>query len=72
MSNAEQPKSEFRGKIYDSVVDTIGATPLVRIARMAEAEGCKADLVAKLEFFNPMVFMCGRRLAIPMVVSVIG
>ena len=54
MSNAEQPKSEFRGKIYDSVVDTIGATPLVRIARMAEAEGCKADLVAKLEFFNPL------------------
>lgn len=57
MSNAGQntPKSaEFRGKIYDSVVDTIGATPLVRIPRIAEAEGCKAELVAKLEFFNPL------------------
>ncbi len=57
MSNADQntPKSaEFRGKIYDSVVDTIGATPLVRIPRIAEAEGCKAELVAKLEFFNPL------------------
>lgn len=46
--------AEFRGRIYDSVVDTIGATPLVRIPRLAEAEGCKADLVAKLEFFNPL------------------
>ena len=57
MSNADQntPKSaEFRDKIYDSVVDTIGATPLVRIPRIAEAEGCKAELVAKLEFFNPL------------------
>ena len=55
MSSSENQKTrEFRGKIYDSVVDTIGATPLVRIGRMAEAEGCKADLVAKLEFFNPL------------------
>ena len=54
MSNAQKTSSEFRGKIYDSVVDTIGATPLVRIARMAEEAGCKADLVAKLEFFNPL------------------
>ncbi len=45
---------EFRGRIYESIVDTIGATPLVRIGRLAEAEGCHADLVAKLEFFNPL------------------
>lgn len=48
----QQP--EFRGRIYDSVVDTIGATPLVRMGRLAAAEGCHADLVAKLEFFNPL------------------
>jgi cysteine synthase A len=55
MSTADQNHpAEFRGRIYDSVVDTIGATPLVRIPRFAEAEGCKADLVAKLEFFNPL------------------
>tara|TARA_R110002110_G_scaffold415612_6_gene652096 strand:- start:124429 stop:125400 length:972 start_codon:yes stop_codon:yes gene_type:complete len=55
MSTADQNHpAEFRGRIYDSVVDTIGATPLVRIPRLAEAEGCKADLVAKLEFFNPL------------------
>ncbi|MDH3738934.1 MAG: cysteine synthase A [Alphaproteobacteria bacterium] len=57
MSTAEplidlQP--EFRGRIYDSIVDTIGATPLVRMGRLAAAEGCHADLVAKLEFFNPL------------------
>jgi len=55
MSTTEQNQpAEFRGHIYDSIVDTIGATPLVRIPRLAEAEGCKADLVAKLEFFNPL------------------
>lgn len=52
MSTASGP--EFRGKIYDSVVDTIGATPLVRLSRLADSEGCKADLLAKLEFFNPL------------------
>jgi cysteine synthase A len=46
--------AEFRGHIYESIVDTIGATPLVRIARFAETHGCKADLLAKLEFFNPL------------------
>ncbi len=45
---------EFRGKIYDSVLDTIGATPLVRLPRLAEAHGVVADMVAKLEFFNPL------------------
>ena len=55
MSTADQNHpAEFRGRIYDSVVDTIGATPLVRIPRLAAAEGCKADLVTKLEFFNPL------------------
>ncbi|MDA0786444.1 MAG: cysteine synthase A [Proteobacteria bacterium] len=55
MSNTDQNRpAEFRGRIYDSIVDTIGATPLVRIPRLAAAEGCKADLVAKLEFFNPL------------------
>ena len=44
---------EFRGRIYDSILETIGATPLVRIARFAADGGCKADLLAKCEFFNP-------------------
>ncbi|MDP2699312.1 cysteine synthase A [Thalassospira sp.] len=46
--------TEFRGKIYDSIIDTIGATPLVRLGRLAKAEGAKADILGKLEFFNPL------------------
>lgn len=43
-----------RGRIYDSVLETIGNTPLVRVPRFAASEGVKADLVLKLEFFNPL------------------
>ena len=46
--------TEFRGKIYDSILDTIGATPLVRVSKLAAAKGVKADILAKLEFFNPL------------------
>jgi cysteine synthase A len=46
--------SEFRGRIYDSVVDTIGATPLIRLNRIPAAEGCTAEIVGKCEFFNPL------------------
>ena len=43
-----------RGRIYDSITDTIGHTPLVRLKRLAAEKGCKAEILAKLEFFNPM------------------
>ena len=43
-----------RGRIYDSITQTIGNTPLVRLTRLAEARGVKANLLAKLEFFNPL------------------
>jgi cysteine synthase A len=43
-----------RGKIYDSITQTIGNTPLVRLERLSEARGIKANLLAKLEFFNPL------------------
>ena len=43
-----------RGRIYENFLDTIGSTPLVRIQKFAEARGCAADLVCKLEFFNPL------------------
>ncbi len=49
------PKPKMgRGRVYDSITDTIGHTPLVRLKRLAAEKGCKADLMAKLEFFNPM------------------
>jgi cysteine synthase A len=43
-----------RGRIYDSITDTIGDTPLVRLKRIAAEKGVKANLLAKLEFFNPI------------------
>ena len=46
-------KAEFRGRIYDSITDTIGATPLVRVHRLAQNAAAKADILAKCEFFNP-------------------
>lgn len=44
----------LRGRIYDSIVETIGNTPLVRIPRIAAEEGITADICLKLEFFNPI------------------
>ena len=41
-----------RGKIYDSILDTMGGTPLVRFPRITA--GLPADLCFKLEFFNPI------------------
>lgn len=43
-----------RGRIYDSITETIGDTPLVRLDKIAKAEGISARLIAKLEFFNPI------------------
>ena len=51
--NSPKPKVG-RGRVYDSITDTIGSTPLVRLRRLAAEKNCKADLMAKLEFFNPM------------------
>jgi len=47
-------KTSGRGKIYSSITDTIGDTPLVRLDRLAKAHGVKANLLGKLEFFNPI------------------
>src|SRR5580704_1111942 len=43
-----------RCRIYDSITETIGDTPLVRLARMPKEAGVKADILLKLEFFNPI------------------
>src|ERR1043165_2550734 len=52
-SSEQRQAGEFRGRIYDSIVDTIGSTPLVRLSRLAQAHNVKAELLGKLEFFNP-------------------
>jgi cysteine synthase A len=43
-----------RGRIYDSIVDTIGDTPLIRLPRLSAEMAPKAEVTAKLEFFNPI------------------
>jgi cysteine synthase len=44
----------LRGRIYDSIAETIGNTPLVRIPNILAEEGITADVALKLEFFNPI------------------
>ena len=43
-----------RGKVYDNIAETIGQTPLVRLGKMAETAGAKAEILMKLEFLNPL------------------
>ncbi len=49
-----RPDAECRGKIYDSILDTIGNTPLVRVPNFTKKYKLEADILAKLEFFNPL------------------
>lgn len=48
----ETPGAAFRGEIYDDITRAIGRTPLVRIRKLTEGLG--AEVVAKLETFNPL------------------
>ena len=43
-----------RGRIYSSITETIGNTPIVEVSRMAAEYGIGAKIFAKLEFFNPI------------------
>lgn len=42
-----------RGRIYDSILDAIGDTPVVRLRRLPQLHGVNATILAKLEYFNP-------------------
>jgi cysteine synthase A len=52
--DAARYKRAGRGKIYDSILDTIGDTPLIRLPRLSAEIRPKGEVVAKLEFFNPL------------------
>jgi cysteine synthase A len=59
MSDASRPsapaaRAPGRGRVFNSITDTIGDTPLVRLNRIAREAGAKAEVFAKLEFFNPI------------------
>jgi cysteine synthase A len=43
-----------RGRVFDSITETIGDTPLVRLDKFAREKGVGANILAKLEFFNPI------------------
>ena len=47
-------KKPGRGRIYGSITETIGDTPIVRLDKLAKEKGVGANLLAKLEFFNPI------------------
>ena len=51
---SEQAGKRGRGKVYASITDTVGDTPIVRLDRLAKLKGIDANLLAKLEFFNPI------------------
>ncbi len=46
--------TQGRGRIFEDITETIGDTPLVRLARIARKYGVEADILGKLEFFNPI------------------
>jgi cysteine synthase A len=65
-----QPKVTFttkgRGKVYNSIIETIGDTPMVRLNALPKEAGCVGTIYAKLEFFNPLASVKDR-LAIGMI-----
>lgn len=52
--DAAQYRRAGRGRVYDSIIDTIGDTPLVRLPRLSAEFKPKGEVLAKLEFFNPI------------------
>jgi cysteine synthase A len=54
MDDVKSATTPGLGRVFDSVLETIGNTPLVRLRKLAEATGCRAELLGKCEFFNPL------------------
>ena len=52
--DASRHRKSGRGKVYDSIIDTIGDTPVVGLPRLSAEYQSKARVLAKLEFFNPI------------------
>jgi len=52
--DAARFKRAGRGRIYESIIDTVGDTPLVRLPRLTAELKPKGEVLAKLEFFNPL------------------
>src|SRR6201996_3993214 len=52
--DAARFKRAGRGRVIDSIIDTLGDTPLVRLPRLTAELKPKGTVLAKLEFFNPL------------------
>lgn len=52
--NTERLRSVHHERVHPSICSLIGSTPMVRLQRLPDRHGCKADVIAKLEFFNPL------------------
>ena len=52
--DASRFKRAGRGRIYDSIIDTVGDTPLIRLPNLTRELKPKGEVLAKLEFFNPL------------------
>src|SRR5215813_441164 len=52
-SVAREMRPPGRGRVFDSIVDAIGDTPIVRLRRLPHAHNVQATILAKLEYFNP-------------------
>src|SRR4051812_45746417 len=53
-SSREPVRTHGRGRVYGSITETIGDTPLVRLDRLAKERGISAEILLELEFFNPI------------------
>ncbi|HYF53055.1 MAG TPA: cysteine synthase A [Salinarimonas sp.] len=51
---AEPARTPGRGRVYDAISQTVGDTPLVRLNRLPRERGVEAEILLKLEFFNPI------------------
>ena len=54
VSRRPQDPKPGRGRVFASILDTIGDTPLVRLPKLSAHFKAKADVLGKLEFFNPL------------------
>lgn len=52
-TSAPSPHRPGRGRVYFSIADAYGDTPIVRLNALPQRNGVKATILAKLEYFNP-------------------
>ena len=54
MTETQGAKPAGRGKVYDSITETIGDTPIVKLSRVAREKGVHAELLAKPGLYSEL------------------